>query len=188
LVVEPDDERPIAADGTPRPASLGGNGSAHPLEREIHKTIHFVSADLDRFHFNKAVARIRELTNALQELVGAGEDAQWLRRYGLETVTKLIGPMMPHLAEELWALLSGGELLCDQPWPEADASLLVDESVTIAVQVNGKLRATLELPRDLAAAEAEAAALANHAVIKALEGRRVRKVVVVPNRIINVVG
>jgi leucyl-tRNA synthetase len=95
---------------------------------------------------------------------------------------------MPHLAEELWQALGGSDLVCLQPWPKADPAFLVDETVTIAIQVNGKLRATLNLPPDCDAVVAEAAALADPAVIKALEGRAVRKVVVVPNRIVNVVG
>ncbi len=95
--------------------------------------------------------------------------------------------MMPHLAEELWQALGHDELLADQPWPEADAALIVDDTVTIAVQVNGKLRATIELPRDSAREAAEQAALANEHVQRAMAGKAPRKVIVVPNRIINVV-
>jgi len=95
---------------------------------------------------------------------------------------------MPHLAEALWQLLGHDTLLADQPWPKADPALTVEDNVTIAVQVNGKLRATLILSRDGDAAAAETAALALPAVHRALAGRAPRKVIVVPNRIVNVVG
>jgi leucyl-tRNA synthetase len=146
-----------------------------------------VSDDLEKFHFNKAVARIRELTNTLGDLGGKGEGEGFVLREGCETVIKLIGPMMPHLGEELWRQLGHDTLLIDTPWPEADPALTVDESVTVAVQVNGKLRATLALPRDMAKDAAEAAALGDANVQRALEGKPVRKIVVVPNRVINVV-
>ena len=94
---------------------------------------------------------------------------------------------MPHLAEELWQLLGHQTLLADERWPQADPALIVEDSVTVAVQVNGKLRATIELPRDADQAEAEAAALAHPQVQRAMEGKRARKVIVVPNRIVNVV-
>ena len=93
-----------------------------------------------------------------------------------------------HVLAELRRTFRNGSLLVEQPWPKADPALLVEEKVTVAVQVNGKLRATLDLPRDAAREVAEAAALADPAVARALEGRAVRKVVVVPNRIVNVVG
>ncbi|CAA7622702.1 Leucine--tRNA ligase [Magnetospirillum sp. LM-5] len=152
------------------------------IRRQIHKTIALVSEDLDRFHFNKAVARIRELTNALSD--GA---SGWTMREGLEAVVLLMAPMMPHLAEELWAELGHATLVSDTKWPVADAGLLVEDSVTVAVQVNGKLRATIELPKDADAKLAEETALAQEAVIAAMSGKAPRKVVVVPNRIVNVV-
>jgi leucyl-tRNA synthetase len=96
--------------------------------------------------------------------------------------------MMPHLAEALWHHLGHDSLLVDQPWPKADPALTVEDCVTVGVQVNGKLRGTVELPRDAEQKAAEAAALALPNVQRALEGRQVRKVIVVPNRIINVVG
>ena len=109
-------------------------------------------------------------------------------REGLEALVLLIGPMMPHLAEELWSALGHERLVAEEAWPSFDPALALDEEVTIAVQVNGKLRATINLPRDADRAAAEAAALAEPAIGRALEGRSVRKVVVVPNRIVNVVA
>jgi leucyl-tRNA synthetase len=180
---------------TAPPVPLARRGPAVPPElsppalkarRAIHRTVAAVSEHIEGFRFNSAVARVRELTNLLEELTD-GPGAAAVMREGIETAVKLINPMMPHLAEELWHTLGHERLLADEPWPKADAALLVDESVTVAIQVNGKLRATIELPRDAEQAAAEAAALANSAVQRAMEGKAPRKVIVVPNRIINVV-
>jgi len=161
------------------------SASAEKVRRAVHRTVAAVSGDLDRFHFNKAVARIRELTNLLEEIDDEGDG--WVLREGLETVARLIGPMMPHLAEEVWHRLGHQTLLADTPWPEVDPALLVEDSVTIAVQVNGKLRGEVDLPKETDRETAEAAALALPGVIKAVGAGPIRKVIVVPNRIINVV-
>ncbi len=176
---------PLPAPGTAKPESFGPKAEA--ARRLVHKAIAGVSDDLDKFRFNKAVARVRELSNALGELDGQSEGEAWVLREGFESLVRLVGPMMPHLAEELWVQLGHATLLTDQPWPEAEAALVVEDSLKIAVQVNGKLRATLELPRDLPKDAAEQAALADPNVQRALEGKPVRKVIVVPNRVINVV-
>ncbi|HLN25915.1 MAG TPA: leucine--tRNA ligase [Patescibacteria group bacterium] len=183
MVVVPPVELPPV--GSPRPAALAD--SVVKTRRQIHKTIAVVGEDLERFHFNKAVARLRELSNTLAEIPAAAEGAGWVLREGLETLVTLIGPMLPHLGEELWFELGHTDLLVDAPWPDADPALLVEDSVTIAVQVNGKLRATIELPKDIDAATAETLALAAPAVITALDGKTPRKIIVVPNRIVNVV-
>ncbi|MGH7111171.1 MAG: class I tRNA ligase family protein, partial [Stellaceae bacterium] len=154
----------------------------------IHKTIAAVGDDLDKFRFNRAVARIRELTNALEELPAEEAGAGPVLREGLETLAQLLGPMMPHLCEEMWVRLGGAGLMADQPWPAADPDLARDEQVTIAVQVNGKLRATVELPRDAGRETVESAALALPQVVRWLDGRVPKKVVVVPNRIVNLVA
>ncbi len=146
-----------------------------------------MTKDLDGFRFNKAVARVRELTNLIDGLDTDDGGAPWVRRLGLETAVRLFGPMMPHLAEELWQRLGHDTLLADMPWPEAEKSLLVEERITIAVQVNGKLRGTIDLPKDTSQKEAEAAALGLDNVTRAVAGKPVRKVIVVPNRVINVV-
>ncbi len=156
------------------------------LRRKVHQTIAAVTGDLEAFHFNRSVARIYELANALGD---APDDAASgpVRREGYEAVVRLIGPMMPHLAEELWQALGHDSLLVDQPWPVAEAALLVEDSVKVAVQVLGKLRGTIELPRDASEEDARNAALAVDNVAKSLEGRTIRKTVFVPNRIINFV-
>jgi leucyl-tRNA synthetase len=134
------------------------------------------------------VARLRELTNALDELPAAEQGAPEVLREGLESLAHLLGPMMPHLAEEMWQELGGSGLLAEQPWPKADPDLVRDEQVTLAVQINGKLRATLDVPRDTAAATVEDAALALPQVARWLDGHSPRKVIVVPNRIVNIVA
>ena len=176
----------LAAPGTPIPAALPP--AVEGTRRATHKTIAAVTDDLDKFRFNRAVARIRELTNTLEELPSSEPGAAEVLREGLETLTRLLGPMMPHLAEEMWQMLGGEGLLADQPWPVADPQLTRDEQVTIAIQVNGKLRGTLEIPRDLDNLAVEEAALALPHVLRWLEGQPPRKVIVVPNRVVNIVA
>ncbi|MGF7207317.1 leucyl-tRNA synthetase [Skermanella aerolata] len=183
LITEPAVE--LAPAGSPQPAEISDKGQA--ARRIVHKTIDGFGDDVEKFRFNKAVARVRELTNALAELDGKGAGEGWVLREGYETLVKLIGPMMPHLGEELWQGLGHAELLTESPWPEADPALVVDESVVVAVQVNGKLRAQLPLPRDAAKEIAEEAALNDANVQRAMEGKPVRKLIYVPNRIVNVV-
>ena len=181
-------EPPVALPppGSAVPATLSSPVAA--IRRATHKTIAAVTDDLDKFRFNRAVARIRELTNALDELPVAEPGAPEVLREGLETLARLLGPMMPHLAEEMWQQLEGGGLLAEQPWPVFDPDLTRDEQVTLAIQVNGKLRATLEVPRDTAADAVENAALALPQVARWLDGHSPRKVIVVPNRIVNIVA
>jgi leucyl-tRNA synthetase len=175
----------LASSGTappdpPSPAAAG-------LRRALHQTIAAVTDELERFHFNKAVALIRELSNRLEAFDLADPAAPALLRQGLEALVLLLGPMVPHIAEELWARLGHDTLLADAPWPEADAAWLVEDRVTLAVQVNGKLRATISLPRGSDSAAAEAAALAEPNVRRGLAGARVRRIVVVPDKIVNLV-
>jgi leucyl-tRNA synthetase len=182
LVTEP--SVALAPAGTALPREL--SPAADKARRAIHRSIAAVTDHIEKFRFNSAVARIRELTNSLEEL-SEGPGAGVIMREGVKTAVRLIGPMMPHLAEELWQLLGHDTLLADERWPQADPALVVEDTVTVAVQVNGKLRTTIELPRDAAQAEAESAALAQPHVQRAMEGKPARKIVVVPNRIVNVV-
>ena len=177
---------PLPPSGERIPPLLSAEVAA--VRRTTHKTIAAVTDDLDKFRFNRAVARIRELTNTLDELPVGAPATEYALREGLETVTKLLGPMMPHLAEEMWEALGGSELLADQPWPKADPDLTRDEQVTMAVQVNGKLRGTFEVARDSDTELVESTALALPQVARWLEGNPPRKVIVVPNRIINIVA
>src|SRR5690606_9916067 len=183
LVSEP--KGPIAAKSAPMPGEWPA--AALDLRRALHKTIAALTQDLEQFHYNKAVARIHEFANLLEATKGDDAATAWARREALQTLAILIGPMVPHLAEEIWQALDGDGLLLEQPWPVADAELARDDTVTIAVQVSGKLRATIEVARDMDKTALEQLALANDNVQRAMEGKPVRKVIVVPNRIVNVV-
>jgi leucyl-tRNA synthetase len=183
LVSEP--AAPLPPPGEPIPAELSATLTA--IRRQTHKTIAAVTDDIDKFRFNRAVARIRELTNALEGVTDDMPAAGAVLREGLEAATLMLGPMMPHLAEEMWQQLGHAALVAETAWPLADPELARDEQVTIAVQVNGKLRATLDFPRDAAASDVEEAALALPQVARLLNGKPPRKVVIVPNRIVNVV-
>ena len=177
--------------GTPKPAAF--SDAALELRRAAHKTIAGVSADIEAFHFNKAVARLYELANAIDDFKGgdgaetADDSAKWALREALEIFVRLIGPMTPHLAEELWQALGDTSLLADSPWPKSEAALLIDNTVTVAVQLNGKLRGTLQLAKDTPKDTAEKAALALPELVRGLDGKTPKRVIVVPNRIVNVV-
>jgi leucyl-tRNA synthetase len=165
------------------PAAGNGDGDA-ALIGLLHRTIAGVTGDLDKFHFNKAVARIRELTNALEKPSGLGSLAY---RQALVTAVLLVQPMMPHLAEEMWEVLGHGGFAANQPWPVADPVHLVQDTVTMAVQVNGKLRGTIDVAKDCDRAVAEEQALMIDAVTAAMAGKPARKVIVVPNKVVNIV-
>jgi leucyl-tRNA synthetase len=171
------------------PESFGAGARA--LRRVTHRSIAAVTEALETFSFNVAVARLYEFVNAIIEADRADDRTGlgWARREAMETLATLISPMMPHLAEELHARLDPGatRLVAEVAWPDADPALLAAEAVTIAVQVMGKLRATVSVPPDEAADVVIAAAEAEPNVARALAGKRVVKRVHVPNRIVNFV-
>ncbi|MGE0659820.1 MAG: leucine--tRNA ligase, partial [Reyranellaceae bacterium] len=168
------------------PAQFSGKATA--LRRAAHRAVRGVADDIEAFHFNKAVARLYELSNAVADFKPADAADQWALREALEIFVRLIGPMTPHIAEEMWRLLGHETLLADTAWPVADDALVVDAEVTVAVQVNGKLRATITLPADAPRELAESRAQAEPDVVKALDGKTPRKIIVVPNRIVNLVA
>ena len=170
---------------TARPETL--SAAATDLRRAAHKTIAGLSADIEAFHFNKAVARLYELANTIDSAKPEDDGGKWALREALEIFVRLIGPMTPHLAEELWQALGHDGLLADAPWPVADDALLVDDTVTVAVQLNGKLRGTLALAKDAPKEFAERAALALPEIVRGLDGQTPKRVIVVPNRIVNIV-
>ncbi len=182
-VVEP--KFALAPHGSAKPARLAEKAEA--VLRSIHRTIADVSTAYEKFHFNRAVAHVRELSNALDSLDGKEEGEGWVLREGLETLVRVINPMLPHISEELWARLGHKATLCETPWPKADPALLIDDTATVAVQVNGKLRATIALPRNAPNAEAERTALADPNVQRTLNGKPPKKVIVVANKIISIV-
>lgn len=163
-------------------------GDVLETRKLAHKTIDLVTQDVEAFRFNKAVARIRELTNHLEKLHAVDEASHAVFQEGFEIALRLLNPMVPHITEELWQQLGYTELLCDVAWPTAIKELLVDDTVTIAVQVNGKLRATVDCQKDAEESIVREAALALEKVRAAIDNKQVRKVIVVPNRIVNVVA
>ena len=169
----------------------GFSAEARKLRQATHRSIATVTEAWESFNFNVAVARVYEFANAIAE-AERGADAEGMafaRREALQTMARLISPAMPHLAEEIHVRLNptGESLLAEEAWPDADPALLVADSVTIAVQVMGKLRATIDMPPDSAEAAVLQAAETEPNVARALEGKRVVKRIHVPNRIVNFV-
>jgi leucyl-tRNA synthetase len=160
---------------------------AADLRKTTHRTIGLYADNIENFQFNSALARLREFTNAISAFKPASDSDRWVLREALVIMTQLINPYMPHLAEELWQILGYKELLANTPWPVADAELAKKDSVTIAVQVNGKLRATITLPAGSDTVTTEAVALAHKDVQQWTRDKEIKKVVVVPDRIVNVV-
>ena len=176
---------PVGAAQPPRFAP-----AAHALRQTTHRTIRAVEEDIEAFRHNRAVANLRALSNAFLrfDAAAAGIGGAWALREALETFVRLSAPLIPHLAEELWRRLGRDGFICQHAWPEADPDLLAEERATIAVQVNGKLRGTIELALGAGEADTRDAALQLPNVIRAIEGAEVRKVIVVPDRVVNVVA
>ena len=160
-----------------------GGGEDLELNRKVDRTIAGVGEAIQGLQFNKAVAQLYELVTAIEKAKPSTTRAE-----AVQTLVLLIAPMAPHLAEEAWALLGEEGLIADAAWPNFDPALLVDDEVTLAVQVNGKLRDTLTAPRGLDKAAAEALALASDKVQRQLGGAAPRKVIVVPDRLVNIVA
>ncbi len=158
------------------------------VERQIHRAIATVGDDIEKFRFNSAVARIRELTNAIATLDRKLDGADAVYRFGVLSVAQLINPLMPHLAEEIWQSLGQTTILAKAPWPTFNPALLEENTFTLAVQVNGKLRGTITMATDADKSACEIAALALPAVQKQLAGQAPRKVIVVPKKIVNIVA
>jgi leucyl-tRNA synthetase len=175
----------LPAPGTAAPATF--SPAATELRQVAHRTVAAVTEDLDKFRFNKAVARMYEFVNELANYKPAGADGQWALRESLESLVLLMNPMVPHLAEECWQVLGHKALVVHTAWPKADPALTRLDTVTIAIQVNGKRRDEIDMPKDADQKVVEAAVLAREAVVKAIDGQRVKKVIIVPNRIANIV-
>ena len=165
-------------------ASATGEDKA--LDRKRDQTVAATADDIEALSFNKAVARIYELTNAVEKAAPSAS-----RSAAIRALLLLVSPMMPHLAEEAWANigenLAGTGLIADALWPSHDPALLVEDEVTVAVQVKGKLRDTLTVAKGTGKEQLEALALASDKVQRALEGAEVKKVIVVPDRLVNLV-
>ncbi|HEV2558712.1 MAG TPA: leucine--tRNA ligase [Microvirga sp.] len=180
-------ERGAGANGQ---EATGEFGTA--VRKAAHKALAAVEEDVERLRFNRCVAHTYELANALQDLLNRSKDAG---EPGLAAafqeagriLVQILAPMMPHLAEECWQALGCRGLVAAAAWPEVDRSLLVEDTVTLPVQVNGKKRADVTVPRDADQAAIEAAVLSLEGVQRAMEGKPLRKIIVVPQRIVNVV-
>jgi len=183
--VEPGKGAPAA-----RPASFSPDATA--LRKAAHGALDKVTTGIERLHFNVCLAHIREFANALSEaLQRPGQpapDLAWAIREAGQILVQLFSPMMPHLAEECWQLLGRPGLVSEANWPQIERDLLVEDAVTLVVQVNGKKRGEVTVATAAQNPEIEAAVLALDAVKLALGGKPVRKVIIVPKRIVNVVG
>ncbi|GAA0707714.1 leucine--tRNA ligase [Dyella marensis] len=170
------------------PAALDAGQKA--LRRQLHETIQKVGDDVGRRHsFNTAIAALMELLNALGKFDDQSEQGRAVRHEALEAMVLLLNPVVPHVSHALWQVLGHpAEVLEDQPWPKADEAALVRDSLTLAVQVNGKLRGTIEVAAGASKEEAEKLALAHPNVLAFMEGQSVRKVIVVPGKIVNIVA
>ncbi|KQM92421.1 MULTISPECIES: leucine--tRNA ligase [Sphingomonas] len=170
--------RLIEADGAAK-----AEGDDIALRKLCHRTTVGIESDINGLQFNKAVARLYSLCSAIEKAPQSADREQAIR-----TLLLLVSPMVPHVAEEAWATAGNDGLIADAAWPEVDPALLVDDEVTIAVQVNGKLRDTLVFPKGAPKDEVEAAALASDKIVRLLEGKPPRKVIVVPDRLVNIVA
>jgi leucyl-tRNA synthetase len=160
-----------------------GQGEDLDLERKRHRTVAGVTDSLEALQFNKAVAQLYEFVTAIEKAKPSASRTEAIR-----TLVKLVAPMAPHLAEECWEALGGQGMVVDSEWPSFDPALLLEDQITLAVQVNGKLRDTLTAPRGLDRDAAEALALASDKVQRQLNGAAPRKVIVVPDRLVNIVA
>jgi leucyl-tRNA synthetase len=158
-------------------------GTDGALDRKLHRSIAGIADDIEALSFNKAVAKLYELVAAIEKAAPSAS-----RTTAIRTLVRLVAPMVPHLAEEAWAQLGESGMIADADWPAVDASLLIDDEVTIAIQVNGKLRDTLTIAKGSSRETIEALALASENVVRILDGNPPKKVIVVPDRLVNLVA
>ena len=164
-------------------SDVAANDQDQALLRDMHKAIHDVTGGVESFGFNASIAKLYGFTNALQKSK-AGTAA---KKEAAKALAQLMSPMTPHLSEEIWAMLGGEGLILNAPWPVADEKMLVDDNVTLPIQINGKRRAEISVPKDMPKEEVEKIVLAHEAVVRALDGGQPKKLIVVPGRIVNVV-
>ena len=177
-----------------RPPAFGADALA--LRKAAHSALDKVSTGIEKLHFNVCLAYIREFSNAIAEVLARegqpssdlSSDLGWAVGEAAVILVQLFAPMMPHLAEECWQVLGQSGLISEADWPKIERDLLVEDTVTLVVQVNGKKRGEVTLASNAQNPEIEAAVLALDAVKQALDGKAVRKVIIVPKRIVNVVG
>ena len=164
-------------------SDIAANDEDKILLKETHKAIHDITQGIESFGFNAAIARLYGFTNTVAKSKAGSET----KAMAMRTLAQMMAPMTPHLAEEVWSMLGGDGLVINAAWPKADPALLVDDEVTMPIQVNGKRRAEISVAKDMPKEEVEKLALAQDAVVRALDGASPKKVIVVPGRIVNVV-
>ena len=150
-------------------------GSALSLIKIAHKSIMSLSNDIENFRFNRAVAQLHILANAIGVVKSTDKGAAAAKRFGIETLAQLLSPLSPHIAEEIWQNLGHETMLANTTWPKADENLAADDEIEVGIQVNGKLRDTIMLSRDCENADAEARALESEAILRYLNGMRQKK-------------
>jgi leucyl-tRNA synthetase len=187
------DANRLAASDAAAPAGPAAETAALEIRKAVHKALVAVESDIEALAFNRAVARVYELVNTLTRMLAAlpDEPGADVRRALGEAVAFLIhmmAPMTPHFAEECWRASGHGDMVATRPWPQADRSLLVEATITLPVQVNGKKRGEIVVEADASESDVEGAVLALESVRKFLDGKPPRKVIVVPKRIVNVVA
>jgi leucyl-tRNA synthetase len=178
----------LAPELTPAGTPLAALSDAEKdLQKKTHQTIRLASKDLEEFHLNRYIARLREFSNMLFNLDPQAYQKPLLRE-SIEALVCLLNPVVPHLCEELWKTLGHKDFLTTVLWPTFDPALAFDDVITMAVQINGKLRATLEVSVNLSNEEIEALALKEPKVQNSLQGLTVKKVIVIPQKVINIVA
>jgi leucyl-tRNA synthetase len=183
-----------AAAPAARPAQFSPAAAA--LRKATHQALAKVTDDIEKLHFNVCVAYIYEFANALNDFIGnidseeggIAADLRWTMREAVNVLVQLFAPMMPHLAEECWAVLGHETLVAEAAWPQVERDLLIEDTLTLPVQINGKKRADVTVARNAGNAEIETAVLALDAVKRVLDGKAPKKVIIVPQRIVNVVA
>jgi leucyl-tRNA synthetase len=170
-----------------------GTGNPTPetrrvLRRKLHQTLRRVTHDFETFEFNTIVSSLMELFNEMARArdLGAAGSREW--KEAVDIYLRMMAPIAPHIAEELWAILGKPYSIHTQPWPQVDEDAAAEEMVTLVVQVNGKLRDRITVPVDIGEEAAKQAALASAAVVKYLEGKPPKKVILVPGKLVNIVG
>lgn len=158
------------------------------FKRKIHTAIHRTSEYIERLHFNKAVAVIRELSNEVFSFKAVTHGDQAVLTEGVKIMVQLLNPMVPHVTEELWQMLGHEESLAKTLWPKVDPSLLHQNTVTLAVQINGKLKDTIEIERDASESAAKAAAFESQKISNAIADKQIKKIIYVQGKILNIVA
>ena len=171
-----------------RMAATLGDTPANPaedlaLEKATHKAIFEVTQGIESFGFNASIAKLYGFAGTISKSK-AGSDA---KKNALKVMAQLMAPMTPHLSEEIWSTLGGEGLIVNAPWPVADPAMMVEDEITLPIQINGKRRGEMTVAKDIAKEELEKLVLAHEAVIRALDGGQPKKLIVVPGRIVNVV-